>query len=228
MIWTGLWPWPGPPADWEQKLAAVTSVLENLQATVNSGTVLDASSTSELKQQQLNLKLKAKVREQKLQKQVEELEEELAAARKSAEVRPQPAQPMHHSLSVSFGDRALALSQAGGGDSVGAVAGLAKDFVIVHNEIQTLRKEVLEMKKELSGLSSIQGEHLAALQSGKRSNSMVRMCQTVLCNDLKRADEACLCASGAPGNPRRHPCGFCKCASTNVERQKVNVVLRER
>ena len=52
-------------------------MLENLQATVNSSTVLDASSTSELKQQQLNLKLKAKVREQKLQKQVEELEEEV-------------------------------------------------------------------------------------------------------------------------------------------------------
>ena len=67
----------------------MTAVLENLQATVNSSTVLDASSTSELKQQQLNLKLKAKVREQKLQKQVEELEEELAAARKSAEVRAQ-------------------------------------------------------------------------------------------------------------------------------------------
>ncbi len=178
MTWAGLWPrWigAGPPPDWEQKLAAVTSVLENLQATVNSGTVLDASSTSELKQQQLNLKLKAKVREQKLQKQVEELEEELAAARKSAEVRPQLAQPMRHSLPMNFGDRALAHSQAGGGDSVGAVAGLAKDFVIVHNEIQTLRKEVLEMKKELSGLSSMQSEHLAALQSGKRSNSMVRV-----------------------------------------------------
>ena len=66
----------------------MTSVLENLQATLSSSTVLDAASTSELKQQQLNLKLKAKVREQKLQKQVEELEEELAAARKSAEVRP--------------------------------------------------------------------------------------------------------------------------------------------
>ena len=63
--------------------------MENLQATVNSSTVLDASSTSELKQQQLNLKLQAKVRERKLQKQVEELEEELAAARKSAEVRAQ-------------------------------------------------------------------------------------------------------------------------------------------
>ena len=84
----------GPPPDWEQKLAAVTSVLENLQATVDSSTVLDASSSSELKQQQLNLKLKAKVREQKLQKQVEELEEELAAARKSAEVCSQPAQPL--------------------------------------------------------------------------------------------------------------------------------------
>ena len=78
----------GPPPDWERQLAAVTSVLENLQATLSSSTVLDAASTSELKQQQLNLKLKAKVREQKLQKQVEELEEELAAARKSAEVRP--------------------------------------------------------------------------------------------------------------------------------------------
>jgi hypothetical protein len=64
--------------------------------------------------------------------------------------------------------------QGGGGDSVGAVADLAKDFVIVHNEIQTLRKEVGEMKKALTGLSSMQSEHLAALQSGKRSNSMVR------------------------------------------------------
>lgn len=68
---------------------------------------------------------------------------------------------------------ALQAGGAGGGDSVGAVAGLAKDFVIVHNEIQTLRKEVGEMKKELTGLSSMQSEHLAALQSGKRSNSMV-------------------------------------------------------
>lgn len=84
----------GPPPDWEQQLSAVTSVLENLQATVNSSTVLDASSTSELKQQQLNLKLKAKVREQKLQKQVEELQEELAAARKSTEVRRTPLQPV--------------------------------------------------------------------------------------------------------------------------------------
>ena len=57
---------------------------------------------------------------------------------------------------------------------MGAVADLAKDFVIVHNEIQTLRKEVGEMKKALTGLSSMQSEHLAALQSGKRSNSMVR------------------------------------------------------
>ena len=78
----------GAPPDWQEQLAAITSVLESVQATVNSSTVLDASSTSELKQQQLNLKLKAKVREQKLQQKVEELEEELVAARKSAEVRP--------------------------------------------------------------------------------------------------------------------------------------------
>ena len=78
--------------------------------------------------------------------------------------------------------------QSGGGDSVGAVAGLAKDFVIVHNEIQTLRKEVIGMKKELSSLSTVQSEHLAALQSGKRSNSMVRFCWTLLFNCLYRAD----------------------------------------
>ena len=89
--------------------------------------------------------------------------------------------------------RGLACSQAGAGDSVGAVAGLAKDFVIVHNEIQTLRKEVIGMKKELAGLSSTQSEHLAALQSGKRSNSMVRYCRTVLRFELHQADGTCLC-----------------------------------
>ena len=63
----------------------MTATLEGVQAAINSGTLLDAASSNELKQQQLNLKLKAKVREQKLQKQVEELQEELEAARKSAE-----------------------------------------------------------------------------------------------------------------------------------------------
>lgn len=94
---------------------------------------------------------------------------------------------------MSFDARELARSQAGAGDSVGAVAGLAKDFVIVHNEIQTLRKEVIGMKKELAGLSTTQSEHLSALQSGKRSNSMVRDCQTVLRFELHQADGKCLC-----------------------------------
>ena len=101
----------GPPEDWEQQLGQVTAVLENLQATISSGTLLDAASTSELKQQQLNLKLKAKVREQKLQKQVEELEEELTAARKSAEVRRRRRIARRLSLSLSlFRSPALPLS----------------------------------------------------------------------------------------------------------------------
>ena len=74
-----------PPPDWQEQLAAVKSVLERVQNTVESSTVLDTSSINELKQQQLNLKLKAKVREQKLQKQVEELEEELVQTQMTTE-----------------------------------------------------------------------------------------------------------------------------------------------
>jgi hypothetical protein len=89
--------------------------------------------------------------------------------------------------------------QGGGGDSVGAVADLAKDFVIVHNEIQTLRKEVGEMKKALTGLSSMQSEHLAALQSGKRSNSMVRYTPVALSLAPWGRSKHALCSACLPG-----------------------------
>jgi len=127
----------------------VTATLEGVQAAINSGTLLDAASSNELKQQQLNLKLKAKVREQKLQKQVEELQEELEAARKSAE-------------------------EGVGKDSVGAVAGLAKDFVIVHQEIQELVGEVRTMKKSVADLSGRLDENLTQLKTGTRGGSLVR------------------------------------------------------
>ena len=139
----------GPPADWAEQLAGVTATLEGVQAAINSGTLLDAASSNELKQQQLNLKLKAKVREQKLQKQVEELQEELEAARKSAE-------------------------EGVGKDSVGAVAGLAKDFVIVHQEIQELVGEVRTMKKSVADLSGRLDENLTQLKTGTRGGSLVR------------------------------------------------------
>ena len=123
--------------------------------------------------------------------------------------------------------------QGGGGDSVGAVADLAKDFVIVHNEIQTLRKEVGEMKKALTGLSSMQSEHLAALQSGKRSNSMVRYTPVALSLAPWGRSKHALCSACLPGrrlaaaaagprrDPGRDPRCIRKCTSAHVEREEV-------
>ena len=62
------------------------AALSKLEAVLQGATVLDANAANELKQQQLNLKLKVKVREQKLQQRIGELEDELAAARKSVSV----------------------------------------------------------------------------------------------------------------------------------------------
>ena len=62
------------------------AALSKLEAALQGATVLDANAANELKQQQLNLKLKVKVREQKLQQRIGELEGELVAARKSVSV----------------------------------------------------------------------------------------------------------------------------------------------
>lgn len=130
----------------EQQLLAA---LEQVQAAIGSSTLLDAAAANELRQQQLNLKLKAKVREQKLQQRVQELEDELAVARKTG-----------------LGEKS---------DNPTAVSGLAKDFVIVHSEIQALRKEVQGMGKELQKLSEVQAQHIGVLSAGQRSHRMDRV-----------------------------------------------------
>ena len=72
---------------WSAQLSAAKAALESVQAAIDDATILDASAANDLKQQQLNMKLKTKVREQKLQQRIGELEEELSAARKASEAR---------------------------------------------------------------------------------------------------------------------------------------------